>query len=346
MNPYPDRIAELHSHLAAVWSQRDTVATEILLAALLPASLTRIRRPWLIVETDYLHRDTSAAWFSFGLPDTTHVRSLALARVQRRDPGTQMIEGWLQERTRDVPGLWVDAEWRRLAFGGSSWVRERHSVYAVLMAMCVRLRVEYPKGDTGIRQDRDADLQELARLTRRVLDSQYRSSRAHGTPQGVPLAPQAAQAAQAANTQPAQPGSLFYWCELLQRVAPSQSDWDTLTGSLAAIARGISLLYMDGRAPDWAAAERVLRDCVPYATGWLISEAHKSPSAAHATYKKTGGDFASEERVAVELRRLHKEGVLLRRQARKVVASSLPWRYRVAHADWVTLLDRDTRILI
>ncbi len=337
MNPCPDRIAELHAHLASVWSQRDTQATEILLAALLPASLTRMRRPWLILETDYLHRDTSASWFSFGLPDVACVRSLALARVQRRDPGTQMIEGWLQERTRDVPGLWVDAEWRRLAFGGSSWVRERHSVYAVLMAMCVRLRVEYPKGDTGIRQDRDADLRELARLTRRVLDSQYRSPAAHNDASLSLLAVSAADT---------QPKPLFYWCELLQRVAPSQSDWDTLTGSLAAIARGISLLYMDGRTPDWAAAERVLRDCVPYATGWLINEAHKSPAAAHATYKKTGGDLASEERVAVELRRLHKEGVLLHRQARKVVASSLPWRYRVAHADWVTLLDRDTRILI
>lgn len=341
MNPYPERIQELHDHLRNVWSQRDTQATEILLAALLPSTLTRMRRPWLIVETDYLHRDTRDAWFSLGLPDVACVRSLALARVQRRDPGTQMIEDWLQERTRDVPGLWFDAEWRRLAFGGSNrWVRERHSVYAVLAAMCVRLRVDYPKGDTGIRQDRDADLRELARLARRVLDSQHRvvaSSIAHGTPQGVPLA------SNAANTQPK---SLFYWCELLQRVAPSQSDWDTLTGSLAAIARGISLLYNDGRAPDWSAAERVLRDCIPYATGWLIQEAHKSPSAAHAAYKKTGGDLASEERVAVELRRLHKEGVLERRQARKVVASTLPWRYRVAHADWVTLIDRDTRILI
>jgi hypothetical protein len=338
MNPYPDRIAQLHGHLAARRSQRDTQATEILLAALLPQSLTRMRRPWLVLETDYLSRDTSDAWFSLGMPQTVQARSLAIPRVMRRDPGHEYIESILQERSRVVPGVFTDAEWRALQYAHGGWTKEPRANYHILMSMCVRLRVAHPKGDAGVQVEREADRLELARLTRRVLDSSHRTPRA-----STALAVSAEGGVRARDV----PKSLFYWCELLQKVSPAQQDWESLTGSLAAIARGIALLYNDGRPPAWDASERVLRDSVPYATGWLMAEAAKAPAVGRTTYIKSGGDMMSHRRTVLELRRLHREGVLLKRQGHKgVVGTVEPWKYRLGAADWHTLLDRDTRILL
>ena len=117
-------------------------------------------------------------------------------------------------------------------------------------------------------------------------------------------------------------------------------------GDAALLARGIALLYNDGRPPSWDASERVLRDSVPYATGWLMAEAAKAPAVGRTTYIKSGGDMMSHRRTVLELRRLHREGVLLKRQGHKgVVGTVEPWKYRLGAADWHTLLDRDTRIL-
>ena len=343
MNPYPDRIAELHSHLAGVWSQRDTQATEILLAALLPASLTRMRRPWLIVETDYLSRDTSNTWFSFGMPEYVHARSLAVPRSVRARDCRQWSDNVLAEDPFDQPGVFVDAEWRVLP-NKYKCVTAIASYYA-LLARCVHLRVAQPRSDIGVRtmNARESDRLELARLSRRVLDSQHRQHRspvAHSTPSGVLLASQS-QGVTAA------PQSLYYWSELAQKLAPVQHDWECLTGSVAAVAHGITTLYNDNRAPDWSAAERVLRDTIPYATTRLILEASHGPVAARMAHIQSGGVIGSGERVTVELKRLEREGVLTKRRGHhKVLAGAVAERYKVAHADWVTLLDRNERILV
>ena len=338
MNPYPERIAELHAHLAAVWSQRDTQATEILLAALLPASLTRMRRPWLIVETDYLSRDTSAAWFSLGMPEYVHARSLAVPRSVRARDCRQWSDNVLAEDPFDQPGVFVDAEWRVLP-NRYKCVTAIASYYA-LLARCVHLRVAQPKSDIGVRtmNARESDRLELARLARRVLDSQHRSPVAHSTPQGVLLAGASADTA---------PQSLYYWSELVQKLAPAQVEWECLTGSIAAVAHGIATLYNDGRAPDWFAAERGLRDTVPYATTRLILEASHGPVAARMAHIQSGGVTGSGERVTVELKRLEREGVLTKRRGHhKVLAGAVAERYKVAHRDWVTLIDRNERILV
>ena len=62
--------------------------------------------------------------------------------------------------------------------------------YYALLARSVHLRVAQPKSDIGVRtmNARESDRLELARLARRVLDSQHRSSIAHSTPSGVLLA--------------------------------------------------------------------------------------------------------------------------------------------------------------
>ena len=182
---------------------------------------------------------------------------------------------------------------------------------------------------------READRLELARLARRVLDSQHRSSIAHSTPSGVLLA------------SGTPPQSLYYWSELAQKLAPAQVDWECLTGSIAAVAHGIATLYNDGRAPDWSASERVLRDTVPYAASRLIMEASHGPVAARMAHIQPGGVIGSGERVTVELKRLEREGVLTKRRGHhKVLAGAVAERYKVAHADWMTLLDRNERILV
>ena len=230
MNPYPERIQELHDHLRGVWSQRDTQATEILLAALLPASLTRMRRPWLIVETDYLSRDTSGAWFSFGQPEYVQARSLGTPRSMRARDCRQWSDNVLAEDPLDQPGVFVDAEWRVLPNKSKS--ATAIASYYALLARCVHLRVAQPKSGIGVRtmNAREADRLELARLARRVLDSQHRSSIAHSTPSGVLLA------------SGTPPQSLYYWSELVQKLAPAQVDWECLTGSIAAVAHGIATL--------------------------------------------------------------------------------------------------------
>src|SRR5665213_1983186 len=337
MNPYPERIAELHAHLAAVWSQRDTEATEVLLAALLPASLTRMRRPWIVLETDYLSRDTSNAWFSLGMPEYVHARSLAVPRSVRARDCRQWSDNVLAEDPFDQTGVFVDAEWRTLPNKSKS-VTAIASYYA-LLARSVHLRVAQPKSDIGVRtmNARESDRLELARLARRVLDSQHRSPVAHSTPSGVLLAGRAVTV----------PQSLYYWCELLQKLAPVQCDWECLTGSFAAVAHGIATLYNDGRAPDWSAAERVLRDTIPYATTRLILESSHGPVAARMAHIQSGGVIGSGERVTVELKRLEQEGVLTKRRGHhKVLAGAVAERYKVAHRDWVTLLDRNERILV
>ena len=335
MNPYPERIAELHAHLASVWSQRDTQATEILLSALLPASITRLRRPWLVVETDYLSRDTSNAWFSFGQPEHVQARSLAVPRSMRARLCRQRSDNVLAEDPHDQPGVFVDAEWRVLPNKSKS-VTAIASYYA-LLARSVHLRVAQPKSDIGVRtmNARESDRLELARLARRVLDSQHRSSIAHNDASRSLLAA------------PAAPQSLYYWSELVQKLAPVQCDWECLTGSIAAVAHGIATLYNDGRAPAWDASERVLRDTVPYATMRLIMEASHGPVAARMAHIQSGGVIGSGERVTVELKRLEREGVLTKRRGHhKVLAGAVAERYKVAHRDWVTLLDRDARILL
>jgi len=63
MNPYRPGSKNFINGWRPRFGQKDRQATEVLLTALLDPKLTRRKRPWLIVETDYPSRDTSEAWF-------------------------------------------------------------------------------------------------------------------------------------------------------------------------------------------------------------------------------------------------------------------------------------------
>jgi hypothetical protein len=335
MNPYPERIEELHRWLDARFGQKDRQATEILLTGLLDPGLTRRKRPWMIVETDYPNRDTSEAWF--GLGGEAVVRSLAVPRVMRSQLCEETLTSWISTRRGGATGLFVDAEWRRLPdrlpssqlWTKVGWRQMMTRTYAVLMAMCVRLRVVHPRSSYAALADRHADLSELGRRARRVLDNGHRS---------------------AVSDEPATlPPAFMYWCELLQRIAPLQTDWESLVGNLTAIATGVSLLYSDGRGPDWSATERVMRDCIPFATAAIVEQTALKRTEgirAYQRFRKYG--YAPHRLANDEVKRLNMEGIVLQRVNFKGPRDPYehhPWRYRLASKEWLELLDRKKKIL-
>lgn len=260
MNPYPERIEELHYYLEARYGQKDRQATEILLAALLDPSLSLTRHPWIIIETDYPSRDTSDGWFSFG--GTAAVHSLADARAVRPRIGEQLVLGWMKQKTC----LFVESEWRRLPKGIGKGEKAHARVnWDSLVARCVRLRVDHPRGPYALSINRLNDQAELSRLTRRVLDNDLRD---------MDLSRRLASSSQVDRSGggPVVPAGLLYWCELLQKISPWQSDWESLLCSLGAIARNIALLRQTDGTPGWAAAERVIRDSVGWTTGWILGQ--------------------------------------------------------------------------
>lgn len=335
MNLYTDRISELHDFLASRYGQRDTQATEILLAAQLPVAITRARRPWIILETDYPSRDTTDAWFSFGTVVPSYC--LSVPRVQRHDPAETMLESWIADRQKPDNGmLFVEPEWRKLVNKSRVMNWQLDSTYALLMSMCVRVRVAHPRGEIGLQLDRTVDKQELARLTRRVYSDRDTMQTREQHPARKPsvLAPLGGHGQEADRM--TVPPSFLYWCEMLQKLAPRQHDWESLTGQIASVAHGISYLYNDGRAPAWDAAERLIRDMIPATTAWIIQMiASQKAGLSHHEISR-GSRSAPEQSYYKEVRRLRDERV--------IVFSG--HKYRLGHADWRDLIDREKRILV
>src|SRR6266478_2143028 len=241
MNPYPDLIEELHQWLESRFGQKDREATEIVLAAMPPKAVTGMDRPWLIIETDYLNRDCQDAWFALG--GEVPALSMALPRLLRREPMERLLQEWIATRRVGSPGIWVEAEWRRLPSYGRGSTLQSTTSWAIFNALCVRLRVAHPKSDRILGPRAREEREELGRLARRVLDGSLRSSSG-----ATSLALRGA------------PSGMLYWVELAQKLSNRQWDWESLVQNLAGVARGIAVLYGDGRPPDWTAAERLLRD--------------------------------------------------------------------------------------
>jgi hypothetical protein len=289
MNPYPERIAELDWWLESRYNQRDRQATEALLAALLDPAVSGARHPWFVIETDAPYRQYPDEWFSFG--GIADVKSLAAPRIQRERDRESMLTEWLDARDAGCPGLFVESEWRRLASVQVGHRQRTSTAYDTLMAQCLRVRVDYPKGERAARPpaERDRDRLELRRLASRVLDNSHRTVK-------LPPAPV--------------PKGMYYWCELAQRLSLYARDWDALTGGLAAVVRNVCTLYNDpARAPGWNLAERLIRDGVNFSTHWIVSKAAKKE------LMRPWDDYRSESRALMrhwsqEIGRLKREGVI------------------------------------
>lgn len=291
---------------------------------MLPSSLTLMPRPWYIVETDFPSRDCTDAWFSFG--NSVTVNSLATARVLRNRDTEAMMRQWLDRKAGGCEGIFVDAEWRKLHHMRIHRSGD-HINYSSLLHSCLRLRIVHPKSDQALRVDRTADRMELARLTRRVLDNDLRPPpKASEVMSMIP------------------PRSFYYWCEVVQKLSPWITDWETLTGSIAATVRNIALLYADGRPCDWSCAERLLRDSINYTTTWVLEQAcfRQAQSVRVADVWSKDSDRDCMRR---EIQRLVSEGILItvsRGRGKKTGA----WKYRLAQSDIAEVIDRDKRILL
>jgi hypothetical protein len=344
MNPYPERIGELHEFLAARYGQRDRQATEILLACLLDPAITGVRKPWIVVETDFPSRETDTGWFSFG--STARTRSLAVPRVERLNKCEEILSGWLDERKADPnrEGIFIDAEYRRGVVlrinpinrinPAGTWRAMTAALYDTLLASSIRLRVDHPRSGIALGYDNGADGEQLSTLTRRVLDNTFRERRVH-----------------AAEV----PASFLYWCELLQRLAPLQTDWEALTGQIAAVARNVGILYHDGRAFGKEIAERLLRDAVPYGTRTILEESIEGDSRKGVAASRVVMSLSLAARngpdawARREVKRLIREGILKRKEELKRRTTGYlyhPWKYRVTSEDYRTLLDRGKELLV
>lgn len=317
VNPYPQRIAELHHWLESRYGQRDREATEILLGALLPREVTGHARPWYIIETDYPSRDTKDAWFSFG--GACVATSLAMARIERADPRERMINAWLAGMEAGDTGIFVDAEWRRLAqlTAGKAHPSTLVSSYGLLMSRCMRLRAGYPKGAHALDADRERDRMELARLARRVLDNDHRTETMPRAKDPVPK-------------------GMFYWCELLQRLSTLQTDWDAMIVNLAATARNRCTLYNDKDTPPaWESAERVLRDSINFCTLFVMNQAASGAEIkSWDSYMQAG--YRMDRAWKEEIANLVRNGVLVKQRGKN--------RYRLSYGDWVQMTDRSQRM--
>lgn len=316
-NVYPDRIEELHQWLELRYGHKDRQATEVLLAALLPTTLTARPRPWIVIETDWPSRVFADAWFSFG--DLAIVRSLAMPRALRTRDREPIFMAWLNARAKGGTGLLVECDWTKLPRNGGGGVRQLldgGGGYRTLLAGCVRLRVQAPKGPHGLgsEEQRHADRVELARLASRVVDSTLRSAL---TPRTFVVS---------------QSDFLKYWCELVQMVAPLQTDWDALIGSVAAIAHGIGVLRNDG-APDWPAAERVLRDCIPWYTEKILAAAFK-----HQLQGRQSKPLALKAGLQLDL--------TSRKEIKRLAACGVIRAVATGQNDWAMLLGRDRRLFV
>lgn len=334
MNPYPDRINELHEFLYVAYGQKDQQATEILLACLLDPEVTRNRRPWLIVETDYPNRDLTDAWFTFGMNESlVGARHLSVPRVQRSQMSEDILQTWLALRRTVAPGVFVESEWRKLSIRGRNQaMNQMTGSYGVLLSQCIHLRVEHPKGRQAARpQDEQTTVRsELERLARRCLDNSHRAAGIRPLTGAIPK-------------------SMFYWCELLQRLSGSLTDWEALISNLVGVARALTALRYDEQPIDWQAVERLMRDSIPYCTDWILRQVGKTASRglkAMDLLRQSGSMYNTQ--LVREVKRLRDQNVLSGAGSfgRNDPYAYHPWRYTIGHPDYLTLIDRDKRILI
>jgi hypothetical protein len=330
MNLYPGRIQEVHRFLETVWGVRDTQAIDLLLASLLPEFVTRLRHPWYVLETDWNLRDCFGAWFTFGGAGADP-QALAKARILRYQSREDCIAAWMERWYGGCPNLFVEAEWRGALRSPVSYAsRDITQGYMQLLGCCLRLRTIYPR--TGMHylqpiDEQHANILELDRLTRRVLDNNWRSP-----PAEVPAVK-----------------SLPYWCELLQRIAPAQTNWEALTGNLLAAAWSIPALYADGRPPDWRAAERLIRDSVPWMTRWVIEQVasgEEKSMAAWQLLKRSGESLNHRHYIVTEIRRLRSYGILWAKEAERKRIGLVPWHFEIRRQEYLDLLDRNKPILV
>ena len=337
---YLSRIEDLHKHLELEFGHKDRQATEILLASRMTPEITGRSSPWILIETDYPSINTENAWFGWA-----HAQSLALARIRRTQLNEEMMQEWLMVRRSGMPMTFVDAEWRHvpkppetIVWSKVGWRRLWTRTYQILLANCVRVRVEHPRtsitiiNSTSLTQVSQASL-EANRLANRVLDNQFRERR-NGNIAGRDI-----------------PKAFNYWCERLQQLCPMQTDWEALLTNLSTTAYNLSVLRNDGSMYDWVAVERIMRDTVPYMTRYLydIADKNQNPQESPTSFKNRHKRYGEASREMIEeMKRICRMRVLIPKRHISVHEAYRwhPSKYHAVHEDWINLMDREKRILL
>ena len=304
MLDWAGRIEDLCDHLAREHGVDDKLAVEVLLSALVPCP--RTRSPWLILETNWYSRNCYGGWFSFG--ETWLPRSLA--QIRARSPWREIeaeTKEWLEDEKAER--LFIEPDWER-------YPRFHRLTQAqFLLQRALRVRTKRNRGDHTIRtldeQERDRRTDELAALTRAVLEDRIGSR-----PQNPPAF--------------RQPPNFLYHLELLQRLAPWYTDWDTLVALFAQLA--IRRAYLYGRTEtndeDNLAMARVARDSVP---PW-IQKAVRQLSSGPSKASTLENSMTLEEWTRRSGQGAHRELVRLRRNGLiEWSAKKMHWRLLDEH---------------
>lgn len=299
------RIAALLTHLTTHYSYADKHTVEIILASQLPLKeCGRALFPWLALETAWGSVDCTRAWFSFGGLITP--QSLSQIRLMRPRNAHNQIAEWLSELGKR-PMLLVESEYRK-----ATKVHMNCRAYPALQSQLLRVWTKNPKNGMAVGERPESVEQELRYLADRVIGKGAEGLRV-GSTLNAPLKA---------------PGSLLYWCEVLQKLNPAMRDWDALTRNIRnLVVRRAELYNRAVEHQDWLAMGRVMADCVPYYVSEIIKlvAVNKDPTTRQRMERVTGLD---ENMIKWTVEFLKDVRVLM----------SVARGYKVTHSDYSTLV--------
>lgn len=306
MIDFEQRIADLMLFLQSEYAlvPNDRPAVELLLSLIirLPDGSPA---PRVILDTDWLSRDCTGAWFALGGKIVPY--SVAKLSGMRAWPARRQLESWTQdEASAGRPVVFVEPEWR----APRRWIKSQSGTgwsIAESLNDCLRIRVRAPKSLSVLQVDRDqagARAGKLKYLVSKVVESELR----------LRSAPKLAL-----------PPDYGYWCEIACKVMRKESGvWEWLVEAVARIA--VRNAYVHGRArtesEDWRLAGRVLGwQAAPWTAG-LITRIAQGPMdnrrlsgrgwREYVHIPGTGGEWGMEsaKELRVELRRLAAAGLI------------------------------------
>ena len=292
------RLDDLYSFLNREYSvgaeEADQDAIDVLLAAQMSIPRQAVSPP-IIIETDWLSRDCSTAWFAFG--GAIIPRAVGILQERRARESAKRLDEWTAESAaRGLPVVFVDPEWRT----PRRWPNVRSGAgfnVGRCFQDCLRVRARSPKSLGILAVDpygADARAAKLNHLCKQVVACQFRNS--------VSISPRLVV-----------PKYYAYYCEIALKLCqghPAGASWEWLTNTIARFAVRNAWLYgreETGEA-DWALAGRLLAWQVPIWTAGLLRQFAAGPIANAKLFpSRAWRSYVGPEAAALELKVVKKE---------------------------------------
>jgi hypothetical protein len=252
--------------------------------------------PRVILETDWLTRDCTAAWFAFGGKIVPH--AIATLNGMRAAQARILTEKWSAEWR---PAVFVDAEWRR----PRRWAKcHSGSGYSLSESFqeALRARVRSPKSLSVLSVDSRAAESRAGRLRYLTENIVYSETRGRLSPRVI------------------LPADYGYWCELAIRLARPGVGWEWMVNAVASVAVRHAYIYdrQETEAEDWRLAARVLAWQAPAWTTGLLERIAEGSLTRKGVGKPAwrgyvgpaAGELESQKDLRAELRRLVTNGVI------------------------------------